>query len=92
MDFEDLNTNWHPQSSFYLISGTRSFKFLTQTLKNIDASGKKTTKLLPIEIIDTSQNIHETTNLKPNTSAQGRTKWWNPRLALYLKTQLVGFE
>ena len=31
-DFEVLNTNWHPQSSFYVISGTLSFKFLTQAL------------------------------------------------------------
>ena len=31
-DFEVLNTNWHPQSSFYVISGTPSFKFLTQAL------------------------------------------------------------
>ena len=41
---------------------------------------EKTTKLLPIEIIDTLHNsvyIHEITNLKPNTSAHGRTKWWN---------------
>ena len=31
-DFEVLNTNWHPQSSFYVISGTLSSKFLTQAL------------------------------------------------------------
>jgi hypothetical protein len=31
-DFEVPNTNWHPQSSFYVISGTLSFKFLTQAL------------------------------------------------------------
>jgi len=31
-DFEVLNTNWHPQSSFYVKSGTLSFKFLTQAL------------------------------------------------------------
>ena len=30
--FEVLNTNWRPQSSFYVISGTLSFKFLTQAL------------------------------------------------------------
>jgi len=29
---EVLNTNWHPQSSFYVTSGTLSFKFLTQAL------------------------------------------------------------
>ena len=32
MDFEVLNTNWHPQSSFDATSGTLSFKFLTQAL------------------------------------------------------------
>ena len=26
------NTNWHPQSSFYVTGGTPSFKFLTQAL------------------------------------------------------------
>ena len=31
-DFEVPNTNWHPQSSFYVTSGTLSFKFLTQAL------------------------------------------------------------
>ena len=31
-DFEFINTNWNPQSSFYVISGTLSFKFLTQAL------------------------------------------------------------
>ena len=31
-DFEVLNTNWHPQSSFCVTSGTLSFKFLTQAL------------------------------------------------------------
>ena len=31
-DFEVLNTNWHPQSSFYVTSGNLSFKFLTQAL------------------------------------------------------------
>ena len=31
-DFEVLNTNWHPQSSFYVRSGTLIFKFLTQAL------------------------------------------------------------
>ena len=31
-DFEVFNTKWHPQSSFYVISGTLSFKFLTQAL------------------------------------------------------------
>ena len=30
--FVVLNTNWHPQSSFYVKSGTLSFKFLTQAL------------------------------------------------------------
>ena len=34
-DFVVLNTNWHPQSSFYVISGTLSFKFLTQALVQI---------------------------------------------------------
>mgnify|MGYP006863957033 CR=1 FL=1 len=32
VDFEVLNTNWHPQSAFYVTSGTLSFKFLTQAL------------------------------------------------------------
>ena len=27
-----LNTNWHPQSSLYVISGTLILKFLTQAL------------------------------------------------------------
>ena len=36
-DFEVLNSNWHPQSSFYVTSRTLSFKFLTQAL-----GGKKT--------------------------------------------------
>ena len=31
-DFEVLNTNWHPQSSYYVTSSTPSFKFLTQAL------------------------------------------------------------
>ena len=31
-DFEVLDTNWHPQSLFYVISGTLSFKFLPQAL------------------------------------------------------------
>ena len=31
-DFENLSTNLHPQSSFYVASGTLSFKFLTQAL------------------------------------------------------------
>ena len=31
-EFEVLNTNWHPQNSFYETSGTLSFKFLTQAL------------------------------------------------------------
>ena len=34
-DFEVLNNNWHPQSSFYVTSGTLSFKFLTQALRVI---------------------------------------------------------
>ena len=34
-DFEVLNTNWHPQSSFYVTSGTLSFKFLTQALDTL---------------------------------------------------------
>ena len=34
-DFEVLNTKWHPQSWFYVISGTLSFKFLTQALLTI---------------------------------------------------------
>ena len=34
-DFEVLNTNWHPQSSFYVTSGTLSFKFLTQALNSL---------------------------------------------------------
>ena len=34
-DFVVLNTNWHPQSSFYVTSGTLSFKFLTQALSYI---------------------------------------------------------
>ena len=34
-DFEVFNTNWHPQSSFYVTSGTLSFKFLTQALSCI---------------------------------------------------------
>ena len=33
-DFEALNTEWHPQSSFYVLSGTLSFKFLTQALEH----------------------------------------------------------
>ena len=32
-DFEFLNTNWHPQTSFYVTSGTLSLKFLIQALK-----------------------------------------------------------
>ena len=36
-DFEVLNTNWHPQSSFYVTSGTLSFKFLTQALSKNSA-------------------------------------------------------
>ena len=28
-----LNTHWHPQSSFFVTSGTLSFKYLTQALK-----------------------------------------------------------
>ena len=35
-DFEVLNTNWHPQSSFYVTSGTLGFKFLAQALYNIN--------------------------------------------------------
>mgnify|MGYP007048598183 CR=1 FL=1 len=31
--FEVLNTNWHPQSSFYATNGTLNLKFLTQVLK-----------------------------------------------------------
>ena len=31
-DFEVLNTNWHPQCSFYVTSGALSFKFITQVL------------------------------------------------------------
>ena len=34
-DFEVLNTNWHPQSTFYLIGGTLRFKFLTQALNRV---------------------------------------------------------
>ena len=34
-DFEVLNTNWHPQSSFYVTSGTLGFKFITQALFRI---------------------------------------------------------
>ena len=34
-DFKVLNTNWHPQSSFYVTSGTLSFKFQTQALIKI---------------------------------------------------------
>ena len=33
-DFQVLYTNWHPQSSFYVKSGTLSFKFLTQVLQS----------------------------------------------------------
>ena len=36
LDCEILNTNWHPQSSFFVTSGTLSFKFLTQALVGID--------------------------------------------------------
>ena len=32
-DDSSFSTNWHPQSSFYVISGTLSFKFLTQALR-----------------------------------------------------------
>ena len=32
MDFEVLDTNWYPQSLFYVTSGNLSFKFLTQAL------------------------------------------------------------
>lgn len=44
-DIEVLNTNWHLQSSFYVTTGTLSFKFLTQTLlllgirKGLDKNG-----------------------------------------------------
>ena len=31
-DFEVFNTNWHPQSSFYVTGGTLSFKFLAEAL------------------------------------------------------------
>ena len=34
-DFEVLDTKWHPQSSFYVISGTLNFKFLTQALDRV---------------------------------------------------------
>ena len=39
-DFEVLNTNWHPQSSFYVTSGTLSVKFLTQALRDVVSSIK----------------------------------------------------
>ena len=32
VDFEVLDTNWHPQSPSYVTSDTLSFKFLTQAL------------------------------------------------------------
>ena len=37
-DFEVLNTKWHPQSIFYVISGTLSFRFLTQALVIVSAN------------------------------------------------------
>ena len=41
-DFEIHNTNWYLLSSFYVTSGTVSFKFLTQTLsiETLEKSGK----------------------------------------------------
>ena len=44
--FEVLNANWHLQSSFYVTSGTLSFKFLTQALYSVSVLMKQTLNLL----------------------------------------------
>ena len=41
VDFVALNTNWHPQSSFYVTSGTLTLKFLTQALYMIFKYSKR---------------------------------------------------
>ena len=53
-DFEVLNTNWHPQSSFYVTSGTLSFKFLTQALNIIcwvAGTNDSSTKCLMFQVL-----------------------------------------
>jgi hypothetical protein len=47
-DFEVLNTTWNPQSSFYVTSGTLSFKFQTQALIRISELYLKVEKNLTV--------------------------------------------
>ena len=71
-DFEVHNTNWHPQSSLYVISGTLSFKFLTQALIH-------DFPFSPGHLLESEERF---VNLFCNFSPLCGAAWWQQRLNL----------
>ena len=96
-DFEVLYANCHPQSSFYVTSGTLNFKFLTQALivvwelkkyivktqllKNMNARSKK---ILFYRVLSSPLMVH---NESPQYDSSRNRKSW--LLEFFVKWQFI---
>ena len=83
-DLEVLNTDWHPQSSFYVTSGTLSFKFLTQALLLAKLVKKFRWSMYFSWLTRSREKEGIESSKRPLNQNGGKFKWWLNEVIKYL--------